>query len=182
MGLFHQVVLVLGVLVLALAFVMMLAWFINKILFALLFPGKTAQHFRALAADASSLLLQPDLTAFHSYYGFPAPDQLRALYSDADFVTRTNFCIASEPDSAGYYIKRFLPMSVSTMEVSSMSLGLGRFAFAEDDFGNFFYLDLSEAVTGIQQVLFMDHDGGEVQIVADSLEAFRRGFLHRGGH
>ena len=52
--------------------------------------------------------------------------------------------------------------SLAELEQSSISLGPMQFAFAEDDFGNYFYVDLGQASPEGFPVLFMDHDGGDV--------------------
>ena len=105
-----------------------------------------------------------------------------ALYCDEELVTQTDFYIAVEGGDTDHYVRWFLPMSASTFEQSAAWLGPLRFAFAEDDFGNCFYLDLSQGGVETHPVLFLDHDGGDVSVVAESLTAFRQGTIRRGGN
>ena len=120
-------------------------------------------------------LLNPKWRELESHFGYALPNSFRELYSNSDRVLQSCFYVVppnAVSEDEHYFIARFQPADMQTLKDVWFPVGDSRFPFATDDFGNYFCIELSPEMHDAP-VVFMDHDSGDISLVATSLEDFR---------
>lgn len=139
-------------------------------------PEQQAEHERQLMQR----LHRPRWDELEDHFGFAMPRSLRALYSNPDRLEHVP-CYVVPPESTDpdeqHFIAQFEPADVQTVREVWFPIGENRFPFASDDFGNYFYVELVPDAEDAP-VFFVDHDGGDVSLVAKSLTEFLKWESH----
>ena len=100
------------------------------------------------------------------------PDQLKQLYTQTDLLVQENFVFVG-PDNSDRYIMTFLPADLKTVNDCWFQIGDKHFPFAEDDFGNYYFVEIKQEKSSLCPVYFISHDGdGRSVNIAESLREF----------
>jgi len=101
------------------------------------------------------------------------PGELRWLYRQGHLVAKRNIRIMSELQAEHEYeIDHFLPADARTLKELWFDIGARRFPFAVDGFGNYFFIELHDRQGQPTTVFYIDHDGGDVRPIAQSLKSW----------
>jgi hypothetical protein len=117
-------------------------------------------------------LHRPKWGELEDHFGFAMPEALRELYTDLSRLNRNSFYVVpphSTDKEDQHFIARFEPADMQTLADVWFLIGDNRFPLASDDFGNYFYVELAPE-SHDAPVFFVDHDGGDVSLVADSVK------------
>jgi len=117
----------------------------------------------------------------------PVPAVLRALYADQALVTSGDLLVLDPARAGGremaWNVNQFTPADEEALAPELESIPPGAFAFATNEFGDPFYVQLGELPDGDGRVFVHYHDGGDTELVAPSLHTFlawpRTPRLHR---
>jgi hypothetical protein len=100
--------------------------------------------------------------------GYPVPDELLAVYRDPALLAAPPFRV---PGLDGYSaeLTSFMPLDAQTLE-ETFSTGDHSFPFADNFYGDPFFVPLDECRPGYCPVYHLYHDGGsQPERLADSL-------------
>ena len=114
----------------------------------------------------------PQWDQLSNHFDCEIPPALRRLYADINGLRRESFYVVPPDaidDSEHHFVARFEPADLITISQAFLPSGNKSFPFASDDFGNYYFVDLT---TQGFCVNYLDHDGGNVSHVADDLETF----------
>ncbi|APZ92696.1 SMI1/KNR4 family protein [Fuerstiella marisgermanici] len=132
----------------------------------------TADERERRQRDFETRLACPQWDQLISHFGCNIPTTLRELYADVDSLRRESFYIVP-PDAADesehYFVAQFQPADLTTIEQACLPGDKTQFPFAIDDFGNYYFVDLTSHDLCVN---YLDHDGGDLSRVADRLETF----------
>lgn len=139
--------------------------------------SRTPEEMAAEEFAYRSRLLNPRWEEVVRVTGGHPSASLLTLYADRELLQRTNFSVspqASAEDGAEEFIARFQPADGETLtDEWYPHLPAGSFPFAQDVTGDLIFVQL--AASGADSpVMHWHHDGGDIEQVASSLEAFRQ--------
>ncbi len=151
--------------------------FIGLPLVILLIRDRFSQHSNKVVVDNSNRLdqrlLNPDFAALEQHYDHALPAALVAIYKDDQEVIRGDFYVAPSADPSEehrWYVAFYMPADLSS--VKDAWPGTERFfAFADDGCGNGYLID---PTLDDPEVLFHDHETGELTPVASRLSEFMK--------
>lgn len=126
-----------------------------------------ARRSRAHAAEQQShdqRLLNPDWSRVEQHLQRPVPPALRELYADRTLITRRDLRWSDEQ-----MISAFEPLDEKAILDAGRNLGFAVVPIATTDFGDLVYLRPGPAEG--DEVYVTYHDGGDTEILADSVEA-----------
>jgi hypothetical protein len=107
-------------------------------------------------------ILNPDWACVERHLMRPAPQALRTLYGDAEFITRRNLRYVND-----HAISAFEPLDEEAILATRRWLGFEALAIARTDFDDTVYL--RPGVDEIDTVYLTYHDGGDTEVFAESL-------------
>jgi hypothetical protein len=109
-------------------------------------------------------ILAPDWVCVERHLRRPPPHALRDLYADRRLVTQRD--LGYDDDRR---ISTFEPLDAEAMAVASQSLRFDAVVIATTDFGDAIYLHPGAGEADVVRVAY--HDGGDIDIFAESIEA-----------
>lgn len=135
--------------------------------------SRREEQWRAEQAARLARLRAPAWDRVEGALGRPVPAILRELYADQSLVT-TGDLLLYDPDRAGrgeipWNVNEFIPADEDALSPDLVSIPSGAFAFATNEFGDPFYVQLGELADGDGRVFVHYHDGDDVELVAPSL-------------
>ena len=132
------------------------------------------EEMKRRAAEFSGRLSSPRWGDLERHFDAPAPKDLRALYASAlihsESLTVAN-PTADDPERDDQ-IARFLPADLQSVEEASWVVKTRAFPFAEDGMGNYYTVPFHAEATAPSPVSLHWHDGGDVELIANSLADF----------
>jgi hypothetical protein len=161
-------VLVAGVIVLAVLVCRLADW-------GLLPPSPTTEETAQAQAEHLQRLRNPKFDELAKLYAAPIPRTLKELYECTDLLTRENFELVDTRRNArdgDSFVRTFLPADGRTVSEAWFEEWNDRFPFADDGFGNYYWIPIKSDSGDDPPVWFTDHDGGETWQVADTLSSF----------
>lgn len=123
--------------------------------------AKHAAQRQALNAS----LLQPDWSFYKHYLQRPAPAALRTLYADENLITAM---LVEYSDTCT--INTFEPLNESSLYEGAEDTSLPVVVIATTSFGDPIYLKPGPAESDAVYVTY--HDGGDTEVLADSVSGF----------
>jgi hypothetical protein len=111
-----------------------------------------------------ALILQPNWEFYERHLERSAPAALRTLYADRKLVTRCALAYAS-----GVGINTFVPLDERGLLDTCELLGYGIVPFALSDCGDPIYLRPGATEPDIVYITY--HDGGDTEVLAESVDA-----------
>ena len=131
-------------------------------------------HASRKQADGMSVverLQRPQFDDIEAHFRSKVPVDLIWLYRESNLVEKRNVHLHSELEPEHEYeIDHFLPADVKNVLEVWFPIGQGRFPFAIDKFGNYFFIEMKPEMK--TTVFYADHDGGSVWPVAHSLRSW----------
>ena len=110
-------------------------------------------------------LLQPNWHFYEHHLRRPAPAALRALYADEKLITSTLLEYSDECS-----INTFEPLNESSLNEGAEDTAPPVVAIATTDFGDPIYLKPGPTESDAVYVTY--HDGGDTEVLADSVSGF----------
>ena len=143
-----------------------------------LFGGKARKEAARAAEWATHIakVQRPRWDTVERILGHAVPDVLRALYADRDLVGSSDVLVfdpaRGHERSEAWWISQFTPADVGALVPELESIPPGSFSFANNAFGDPYYVRLGELSDGDGPVLVHHLDGGDTELVAPSLRTF----------
>ena len=134
-------------------------------------PPTQEEHERQ-RREFEARLARPQWSQLISHFGCDIPPAIERLYADTERLHRDSFYVVppdAVDESEHHFIARFEPADLATIRQACLPRSRESFPFASDDFGNYYFVDLT--VQGLC-VHYVDHDGGDVSTVAGQLDTF----------
>lgn len=155
-------------------------------------PPPTREQMEAFHQQHYRRLLSPQWSDLEARFGVPIPDVLRKLYDDHDRLLESRFYVVPPnpyDETEDWFIQEFEPADLETLRTGFPLIGCDeepnvakrRFAFASDDFGNSYFIELGPYSPVELPVFYYDHDGGSIDQIADSLAEFMNWERRREG-
>jgi hypothetical protein len=133
---------------------------------------------KAPSADAirryRERLASPRWLDLEQHFGQSIPTPIKHLYTRTELLQRKDVLFRT-PDGRAWPIARFLPADLQTLDEVWPDLKGPKFPFAEDFVGDCYYVPLNGDPTHKCAVMYYHHDGGDFEVVSDSLDAFMMG-------
>lgn len=126
------------------------------------------------AAEFNARLASPKWQDLERHFGAPAPADLRHLY-ESPLIRSEHLAVPNPTPSDAEredHIARFLPADLLSVQEASWVVKTREFPFAEDGLGNYYTVSFRLDVTAPSAVRLHWHDGGDVEVIADSLGRF----------
>lgn len=129
-------------------------------------PPSTPEELAAAQKKYEEQLLNPDWGFYERHLKRPVPTALRQLYADRQLITMQDI----HADAGGDYpINEFMPIDEENVtELGETNLEI--FAIAINECGDPIYL--RSGASEPDKVYVTYHDGGETEVLAESVEAF----------
>lgn len=146
--------------------------------FERLFRGEAARNAsdRADREAYEERLRTPRWDKVEAVLGRPVPAILRDLYEDQMLVTRDDLLVFDprrpRDRATAWNINQFTPADEEALAPELDSIPPGAFAFATNQFGDPFYVQIGEFPDGDGRVFVHHHDGDDTELVAPSLRSF----------
>ena len=128
-------------------------------------PEQQAAENAAQRRALNASLLQPNWHFYEHHLRRPAPAALRALYADEKLITSTLLEYSDECS-----INTFEPLNESSLNEGAEDTAPPVVAIATTDFGDPIYLKPGPTESDAVYVTY--HDGGDTEVLADSVSGF----------
>ena len=132
------------------------------------------EEMRRRAAEFSARLASPKWADLERHVGAPVPKGLRELFESP--LIRSESLVLPNPTADDPQredqIARFLPADLRSLEEASWVVKTREFPFAEDGMGNYYTVPFPADAIAPLPVRLHWHDGGDVEVVAESLAEF----------
>ena len=147
-------------------------------LFGKFFRGsaREAEERKGERTAYEARLLAPQWELIEVRLGRAVPAVLRTLYADRALITSGDLLIFDparglDPNLA-WNVNEFIPADEDAISAEFVSVPTGAFAFASNEFGDPFYVQLGERPDGDGRVYVHYHDGDDTELVAPTLRDF----------
>jgi len=134
-----------------------------------------AERAAAERAEYRRRLENPQWDAIEAGLKRPVPAVLRELYANRELIIAGDFYLMppnASDDELGWYINEFVPADHAALEPELESIPPGTFSFAFNEFGDPYFVELSDDPDGDGPVRLRYHDGGDIETVSGSLREF----------
>ena len=132
------------------------------------------EELRRRAAEFTARLASPKWQELERHFVAPVPQDLRELY-DSALIRRESLAFSNptgDDPQREDHIARFLPADLQSVEEASWVVKSREFSFAEDGLGNYYTVAFHADAAAPSPVRLHWHDGGDVEVIANSLGDF----------
>jgi hypothetical protein len=117
-------------------------------------------------------LLNPRWEELEERFGQAIPARIKNLYTRTELISRRDIHLRNE-NGKTYHIAEFLPADVETLSgIWSELKKSNNFPFANDSFGDCYYIPFTGDKSEECPVMYYRHDGSDFELVSRSLDEF----------
>ncbi len=117
-------------------------------------------------------LLNPKWGELEDHYGRPIPQPIKNLYIQTELLIQTNIAFRDR-NGGEWHIAEFEPADLQALKWIWPDLTRSKnFPFASDSVGDLYYVPLEASAPETCPVMYYHHDGGDVELVTNSLDEF----------